>query len=182
MDLSNRRAGLFLAAMVFGSLNVYAASIKGYKGDDLPAEQLAVVHPHKEKTGMMAYQTIQFFQVDDVSVGGVLKGWPKKIEVPAGEHKIIFRFFNSNAGSETTGGGAPGVVLGGGVIGGAKEDPGQKEKKTITFNAAAGHEYIFKFEPLFTPTRFWIEDKDDGSVAGEIKSEEINLNSIFKKK
>ncbi len=177
---------LLLSALLVGSLNAYASSTKGYKGDVLPPDQLAIIVPDRQKTGVMAHQTVQIFQVDDVPVGGVLKGWPKQVEVPAGEHTITFRFFNSNEGSKITGGGAPGMLLGGGVIGGAKTVrtvQKMKEKMTLTVTVAAGRQYVLKFAPLFTPDRFWIEDKSDASVAGEYKPEgTTDLKSIIDKK
>lgn len=179
----NGLAGVFFAVMVLVSLNVNASTAKAYKGEALPADQLAVVYPDKQKTGPMAYQTVQIYQVDDVVVGGVLKGWPKQVEIPGGEHKITFRFFNSNQGSKTTGEGVVGAAFGGAVLGGIKAKQNQNEKKTLTFTCTAGHEYVFKFAPLFTPDRFWIEDKADGSVAGEYKPDnETDLKSLFDKK
>lgn len=133
---------LLLAAALLqgcGSAPVQLAS-------SVPSSQTATVYAARIKSDLgFKERAIQISQIDDKIVGNYFRGYPVKIDLAPGDHKIKFRYYDSDAG-------------------------GAGLAREVNLTAKAGARYIITFDPSeVRQTAIWIEDRATGEVLAGAK-------------
>lgn len=121
-------------------------STRGYEGPPLPKERLATLQAARLETDMgFKQRAIRLCEVDGRTVGTNFRGYPEKIEIAPGDHKIRFRYYDSD-------------------VDGLEASP----VRELSMKAAAGARYLITFDPkeVSQRTAIWIEDRRSGEIVG----------------
>lgn len=132
---------LLLAALLQG-----CGTTAGPDSAALPPAQTATVYAARIKSDMgFKERAIQLSQVDGRIVGNYFRGYPAKVDLAPGDHKLKFRYYDSDAG-------------GAGTV------------REMILKAKAGARYIITFDPSeIRDAAIWIEDRATGEVVGGAK-------------
>lgn len=135
------RKPLLLAALLQG-----CASTAGQEASGLPPAQTATVYAARIKSDLgFKERAIQISQIDGKIVGNYFRGYPLKVDLAPGDHKIKFRYYDSDAG-------------------------GAGLAREMSLKAKAGARYIITFDPSeVRQTAIWIEDRATGEILGGAK-------------
>ncbi len=127
-----------LAALLQG-----CAATAGPQASSLPPAQTATVYAARIKSDLgFKERSIQISEIDGRIVGNYFRGYPAKIDLAPGDHKIKFRYYDSDAGGAGT----------------VREMP---------LKAKAGARYIITFDPSeVRQTAIWLEDRATGEIVG----------------
>jgi hypothetical protein len=137
----SKRDKSFLTVLWLNLGLVGCGTSKGYRGAELPATELVTLTQGKFKD---AHQTafLMICDVDDISVGTYVRGYPKKVKVLAETHQVRARYVNYASLNESGYAGAGGAV-GGAVAGSIAAKHAQYI--TIPFEAKPGRNYEIQF-------------------------------------
>lgn len=132
---------LLLVALLQG-----CAAAASPEASTLPPAQTATVYAARIKSDLgFKERAIQISQIDGKIVGNYFRGYPAKIDLAPGDHKIKFRYYDSDAGGSGT-------------------------VREMTLKAKAGSRYIITFDPSeVRQTAIWIEDRATGEILGGAK-------------
>lgn len=132
---------ILIAALLQG-----CGTTAGREASSLPPAQTATVYAARIKSDLgFKERSIQIFQIDRRIVGNYFRGYPAKVDLAPGDHKIKFRYYDSDAGGAGT----------------VREMP---------LKARAGARYIITFDPSeVRHTAIWIEDRATGEIVGGAK-------------
>lgn len=116
------------------------------EASSLPPAQTATVYAARIKSDLgFKERAIQISQIDEKIVGNYFRGYPLKVDLAPGDHKIKFRYYDSDAG-------------------------GAGLAREMTLKAKAGARYIITFDPSeVRQTAIWIEDRATGEIVGGAK-------------
>lgn len=112
----------------------------------LPPAQSATIYAARIKSDVgFKERAIQMSEIDGRIVGNYFRGYPAKVDLAPGDHKIKFRYFDSDAG-------------------------GAGLAREMTLKAKAGARYIITFDPSeVRQSAIWIEDRATGEIVGGAK-------------
>lgn len=116
------------------------------EASSLPPAQSATVYAARIKSDLgFKERAIQISSIDGRIVGNYFRGYPAKADLAPGDHRIKFRYYDSDAG-------------------------GAGLAREMTLKAKAGARYIITFDPSeVRQTAIWIEDRATGEILGGAK-------------